>query len=156
VSISLVQYVRFKTRAGSYTGTPYQNFFINETKSYGGVTYSYAPFAIAINAGSKGGDRSENSLIAPNSAISVNLFAEAVLQSYLLEVKTMQLSVADFSDVALISDELWRVASLNSDEENVTLRLMSPLDAVRGQVPRRILTSSLVGSLPTSATLTSR
>ena len=156
MSISLVQYVRFKTRAGSYTGSPYQNFFINETKVYNSVTYNFAPFALAINPGSKGGDRSENGLIAPNSAISVNLFAEAVKQSYLLEVKTVQLSVVDFSDVALISDELWRVASLDSDEENVTLRLMSPLDAVRGQVPRRVLTVALVGSLPTSATLTSR
>lgn len=156
MTVSIVQYARFKTFVGAYTGTPYQNFFINEAKVYGGVTYSYAPFVVSINAGTKGGDRSENALVAPCNAITVNLFAEAAINSYLLEVKSVELDSSDFSEVALITDDLWRVSRLESDEENISLRLMSPLDAVRGQVPRRILSSYLVGSLPTSSTITAR
>lgn len=156
MTVAIVQYARFTTAAGAYVGLPYQNFFINEQRGYNSLTYSYAPFLVGIRAGTKGGDRAENVLASPANAITVNLFAEAALGSYLIEIKSVELNPLTFEDVALISDDLWRVSRLESDEENVTLRLMSPLDAVRGQVPRRILSSYLVGSLPTSSNITSR
>lgn len=154
MTLALIQYIRFKTKAGSYTGTAYQNFFINETKVYNSTPYSYAPFALALNAGTQGGDRSENTLVAPINAISVNVFAEASLNSYLVEVKTVSLDSTDLSDIALIGDDLWRASRLESDDQFASLQLMSPLDAVRGQVPRRFLSSYLVGALPTSSTIT--
>lgn len=153
MTVSIVQYARFRTKAGVYTGSPYQNFFINETKAYNSVSYAYAPFVVAINPGAKGGDRSENVIAAPANAITLNLFAEAVQAGWLLEINSVELNSETLEQVGLISSDLWRVARMESDEETVTLRLMSPLDAVRAQVPRRVLSAYLVGALPTSSTI---
>ncbi len=150
---AFVNYVRFKTQADAYTGTPYQNFSINEQRVYDGITYSFAPFAISSGGGARGGDRSSASLVAGTDALSVNLFAEAVQNRYMLEIKTVSLDPLTFADEALVASEIWRVASYDMDTTRVVLKLTSPLDAVKAQVPRRTLSTALVGALPTSGAL---
>jgi len=150
---AFVNYVRFKTQADAYTGTPYQNFSINEQRVYDGITYSFAPFAVSSGGGARGGDRSSASLVAGTDALSVNLFAEAVQNRYMLEIKTVSLDPLTFADEALVASEIWRVASYDMDTTRVVLKLTSPLDAVRAQVPRRTLSTALVGALPTSGAL---
>jgi len=150
---AFVNYVRFKTQADAYTGTPYQNFSINEQRVYDGITYSFAPFAVSSGGGARGGDRSSASLVAGTDALSVNLFAEAVQNRYMLEIKTVSLDPLTFADEALVASEIWRVASYGMDTTRVVLKLTSPLDAVKAQVPRRTLSTTLVGALPTSGAL---
>ncbi len=150
---AFVNYVRFKTQADAYTGTPYQNFSINEQRVYDSITYSFAPFAISSGGGARGGDRSSASLVAGTDALSVNLFAEAVQNRYMLEIKTVSLDPLTFADEALVASEIWRVASYDMDSTRVVLKLTSPLDAVKAQVPRRTLSTALVGALPTSGAL---
>lgn len=150
---AFVNYVRFKTQADAYTGTPYQNFSVNQTRTYSGVTYSFAPFAVSSGGGARGGERSNAALVAGTDAISVNLFAEAVKNHYILEIKTVSLDPLTFTDEALISTEIWRIASYEMDTMTITMRLTSPLDAVKAQIPRRTLSTELVGALPTSGAL---
>ena len=150
---AFVNYVRFKTQADAYTGTPYQNFSINEQRVYDGIAYSFAPSAVSSGGGARGGDRSSASLVAGTDALSVNLFAEAVQNRYMLEIKTVSLDPLTFADEALVASEIWRVASYDMDPTRVVLRLTSPLDAVKAQVPRRTLSTALVGALPTSGAL---
>ena len=150
---AFVNYVRFKTQADVYTGTPYQNFSVNGTRTYSGVTYNFAPFAVSSGGGARGGERSNAALVAGTDAISVNLFAEAVQNRYILEIKTVSLDPLTFADEALISTEVWRIASYEMDTTTVTMRLTSPLDAVKAQIPRRTLSTELVGALPTSGAL---
>jgi hypothetical protein len=150
---AFVNYVRFKTQADAYTGTPYQNFSINEQRAYGGVTYNFAPFAVSSGGGARGGERSSATLVAGTDALSVNLFAEAVQNRYMLEIKTVSLDPLTFADEALVASEIWRVASYDMDTTRVVLKLTSPLDAVKAQVPRRTLSTALVGALPTSGAL---
>lgn len=150
---AFVNYVRFKTQADAYIGTPYQNFSINEQRVYGGVTYNFAPFAVSSGGGARGGERSSATLVAGTDALSVNLFAEAVQNRYMLEIKTVSLDPLTFADEALVASEIWRVASYDMDTTRVVLKLTSPLDAVKAQVPRRTLSTALVGALPTSGAL---
>ena len=150
---AFVNYVRFKTQADAYTGTPYQNFSINQTRTYSGTTYSFAPFAVSSGGGTRGGERSNAALVAGADALSVNLFAEAVQNRYLLEIKTVSLDPLTFADEALIATEIWRIASYELDTTTVIMRLTSPLDAVKAQIPRRTLSTTLVGELPTSGAL---
>ena len=152
-SFAFVNYSRFLTSAGVATAYAYQNFSINQSRAYGGVTYQFAPFAYTLGAGSKGGDRSDSSLVAGLDPISVNLFAEAVEDRYLLEVKTVSLDPETFVDDALIRTELWRVAQYEMDTERVILKLSSPLDATKGDIPKRRLTTKLVGALPSTGRL---
>jgi len=150
---AFVNYVRFKTQADAYTGTPYQNFSINQTRTYSGTTYSFAPFAVSSGGGTRGGERSNAALVAGTDALSVNLFSEAVQNRYMLEIKTVSLDPLTFADEALIATEIWRIASYEMDTTTVTMRLTSPLDAVKAQIPRRTLSTTLVGELPTSGAL---
>ncbi len=150
---AFVNYVRFKTQADAYTGTPYQNFSINQQRVYAGVTYNFAPFAVSSGGGARGGERSSATLVAGTDALSVNLFAEAVQNRYMLEIKTVSLDPLTFADEALVASEIWRVASYDMDTTRVVLKLTSPLDAVKAQVPRRTLSTALVGALPTSGAL---
>jgi hypothetical protein len=152
-TFAFVNYSRFLTSAGVATAYAYQNFSINQPRIYGGVTYQFAPFAYTLGAGSKGGDRSDSSLVAGLDPISVNLFAEAVEDRYLLEVKTVSLDPETFADDALIRTELWRVAQYEMDTERVILKLSSPLDATKGDVPKRRLSTKLVGALPSTGSL---
>ena len=152
-TFAFVNYARFMQDSSTPTVYAYQNFSVNQVRIYGGVTYSFLPFAVSTGAGSKGGDRPEAVLGAGNNQISVNIFAEAVQSRWLLELKTVSLSVTDFSDDALIRSELWRVASYDMDTEKILLKLTSPLDAVSSDVPRRVLSTALVGALPTSGSL---
>jgi len=152
-SFAFVNYSRFLTSAGVATAYAYQNFSINQSRTYGGVTYQFAPFAYTLGAGSKGGDRSDSSLVAGLDPISVNLFAEAVEDRYLLQVKTVSLDPETFADDALIRTELWRVAQYEMDTERVILKLSSPLDATKGDIPKRRLSTKLVGALPSTGSL---
>jgi hypothetical protein len=114
------------------------------------VTYAFAPFGYTLGAGSKGGDRSESSLVAGLDPISVNIFAEAVESRWLLDIKTVSLDPETFADDALIRSELWRVAQYEMDTERVILKLSSPLDATKGDIPKRRLTTGIVGALPST------
>ena len=151
-------YVKFRRPSGSsYADTAYyfQNFTINGTRARGGETYIFAPFALATGGGEKGGDRSANTLgigasSKAGSTIILNLFKQAVEERWLLIVETVSLNVSNFSDDLLISTEHWRVASYQMDTQLIKLQLISPLDAVKGQVPRRRLSEKLVGALPTT------
>jgi hypothetical protein len=154
-TFAFVNYARFTQRNGAATSPvhAYQNFSVNQPRIYSGVTYQFVPFAVSTGAGSKGGDRSEATLGAGTNAITVNVFAEAVNSGWLLELKTVSLNPETFADTALIRTEIWRVARYEMDTEKILLKLTSPLDAVREQVPNRYLNTRLVGALPTSATL---
>jgi hypothetical protein len=149
-SFAFVNYSRFLTSAGVATAYAYQNFSINQPRIYSGVTYQFAPFAYTLGAGSKGGDRSDSSLIAGLDPISVNLFAEAVELRYLLEVKTVSLDPETFADDAIVRTEMWRVAQYEMDTERVILKLSSPLDATKNDIPKRRLTTGIVGALPST------
>jgi len=150
---AFVNYARFKTQDDAYLTLGYQNFSINQNRDYDGATYLFAPFAVTFGGGAMGGERSSANLVAGADQISVNLFAEAVKNNYLLEIKTVSLDPVTFADEALVSIENWRVASYEMDTTKVVLILTAPLDAVQSQAPRRSLGTYLVGSLPTSGAL---
>jgi hypothetical protein len=133
--------------------TSASNFSINQQRVYAGVTYNFAPFAVSSGGGARGGERSSANLVAGTDALSVNLFAEAVQNRYMLEIKTVSLDPLTFADEALVASEIWRVASYDMDTTRVVLKLTSPLDAVKAQAPRRTLSTALVGALPTSGAL---
>lgn len=152
-TFAFVNYSRFLEQDGTPTIYAYQNFSINQSRNYSGVTYEYAPFAYTLGAGSRGGDRSDSSLVAGLDQLTVNLFAEAVQSRWLLEVKTVSLVPVNFADDVLVRTELWRIAQYEMDTERIILKLSSPLDATKSNVPRRRLTTGLVGALPSTGSL---
>jgi hypothetical protein len=157
-SYAFCNYIKFVEPSGStYVDTSYyfQNFSVNATRTRNTQTYSFAPFALSTGGGEKGGDRSSNVLgigasTEIGTTIILNLFKQAVDQRWLLVVETVSLNITTFADDLLISTENWRVASYQMDTKVIKLQLVSPLDAVKSQVPRRKLNEELVGALPTT------
>jgi len=131
----------------------YQNYSVNENRTYDGNSYTFLPFAVSTGAGAKGGERSSTQLAVGLNQVSVNVFAEAVQGQWQLDLKTVSLNLADDSDDVLIRSELWRIASYNMDTSRLVVTLSSPLDAAASDVPRRVLSTELVGALPTSGAL---
>lgn len=157
MDIAVANYIQFMSRDGTVLGgRAYQNFFPGLTRTYEYIEYKFAPFAISGNRSSRGGETGQASLITTPNPISINLIAEAAVNHWLVDVKTMILDTPEggtISESYVITSEIWSCVSATHDYEKVTLILSSPLDATREQVPKRILSQYLVGSLPPTGTI---
>ena len=149
MAFAFVNYVTLLKSNSTPTSYKFQNFSINEKRG----DFDYLPFAITTGAGTRGGDRSSARLVVAANQISVNIAAEASQNNWFLKVETFSLNIETFADSSQISTEVWRVAGYEMDTERVFLNLASPLDAVRTDAPRRVLSTQLVGALPTSGSL---
>ena len=149
MAFAFCNYVTLLQSNSTPTSYKFQNFSINEPRR----GFDYLPFAITTGAGTRGGDRSSARLVVAANQISVNIAAEASQNNYFLQVETFSLNIETLADSSQISTEVWRVAGYEMDFERVFLNLTSPLDAVRTDAPRRVLSTQLVGALPTSGSL---
>ena len=149
MAFAFCNYVTLLQSNSTPTSYKFQNFSVNEPRR----GFDYLPFAITTGAGTRGGDRSSARLVVAANQISVNIAAEASQNNYFLQVETFSLNIETLADSSQISTEVWRVAGYEMDTERVFLNLTSPLDAVRTDAPRRVLSTQLVGALPTSGSL---
>ena len=149
MAFAFCNYVTLLQSNSTPTSYKFQNFSVNEPRR----GFDYLPFAITTGAGTRGGDRSSARLVVAANQISVNIAAEAANGNYFLRVETFSLNIETFADSSRISTEVWRVAGYEMDTERVFINLTSPLDAVRTDAPRRVLSTQLVGALPTSGSL---
>lgn len=157
MSIAICNYVRFKQFTNSpsayIAGYDFQNFSIGESRVRNGITHLFAPFGVTSGAGTRGGDRSEAAIVSPTYQLAVNLFTEACINNYLCEIATVLLDPETFSDVQTITTETWVCSRPEFNTERAVLQLASPLDAVDAQIPKRALSSVLVGNLPATGAL---
>jgi len=154
MAIAVCNYIRFKSSTGQYVdGYNFQNFFVGQTKERDGVSFLFAPFGVTPGAGTKGGDRSDSAVVAPATPIVINLFTEATFNEWLCEIKMVLLDPETYEEQIQVTNETWKCSRPEINVERAVLRLASPLDAVDRQVPRRTLSSVLVGSLPSTGTL---
>jgi len=153
--MNVCNFLRFKRRDGTYTDWLAQNYFIGQVITYNGLQYPYRPVGVATTSSTRGGDRSEAAIGAGISALSLNVFAEAARERWLLEVKTVTVNRVDNSLGPMLMLEYWASLKVQHDSKEpvVALQLASPLDAVRAP-GGRVLSQRLVGALPTNGNLT--
>lgn len=152
--MDLCHFLRFKRRNGDYTPWSAQNFFPGQEKDLAGVLYPYRPIALKVNAATLGGDRAEAAISSVANALTLNVFAEAAQEDWLLEVKTVKLNRSTFDLQAVLTEQLWACTQVQYDTRanGVVLQLASPLDSVQ-QRGGRLLSQVMVGALPTSGNL---
>lgn len=155
MTITICNYIRFRSNGDYIQGYDFQNFFIGESITRNDVTYTFAPYAVTPGAGTKGGDRSDSAVVAPANPLAVNLFVEACNSRWLCEITVALLDPETFAEQFVITTETWICSRTEVDvgNQSAVLRLSSPLDAVDGQLPRRTLSSVLVGNLPSTGSL---
>ncbi|MFN9915260.1 MAG: hypothetical protein ACK53L_21910, partial [Pirellulaceae bacterium] len=67
---------------------------------------------------------------------------------WVIRVRTVWLEPHSFEETGTFTEEVYQVTGFQHDGSRLSLDLSSPLDAVSGQSPKRVLTQFLVGSLP--------
>lgn len=157
MNIAVANYIRFESK----TGTPlenrrYQNFFVGETRTWEGEEYRYAPFIVSGTISNRGGDTPRASIVSIPNDITMSFISTMVLDYRLVRVNSVSLTQSEsgaFTEGQLLSTEVWSCVNGTQDYEKVSLTLSSPLDATRSQIPRRVLSSYLVGSIPSSGTV---
>lgn len=169
--VALANYIRFKFKDGSFIGAAnYQNFFVSEVRAFNGVNYQFAPFRISGNISNKGGDNAQASLTTIPNALTVGLATESVLNAWMVQVSTLFVTVTSnaslygdqlfgpepgsFTEGGIIATEIWMCGNMSQDYEKITIGLLSPLDAARQQIPKRVLSETLIGSAPPTGFIT--
>ena len=155
--VALAHYVRFLDKSGAFIeNRAYQNFFVSEQRALAGVGYVFAPFGLTGMTSTRGGDNPTTNLVSIPNDLSVSLFAEAVLASWLLQVQTVNIVVTEgggMDEGDVLMSDIWACSGSSQDHEKIVLILSSPLDATQAQVPKRVLSSYLVGSVPPSGAI---
>jgi len=154
LDFEIVNYIKFLKDSTTSTIYKYHNFGVpNVNRTYNNETYNFLAFAVTSGTSKLSGDRSTTQVVVGLNQIVVNVFSESVKNRWFLDLKTVSLNVVDGSNEFLLRSELWRVSSYVLAVNQIALKLSSPLDAAESDVPRQVLTSKLVGALPSSGTL---
>jgi hypothetical protein len=146
-TVAICAYISFQANGVAVPGYAWQNLFIGQTRSYDGRDHVYQNFRISDSAGARGGDRSQGRLVLHRNQLSLNVLAEARDNQWKLRADVVACEVAVGADRRLLSSHLWRLGPIER-RTTITVTLNSPLDAIRGDAPRRRLTTDLVGQVP--------
>jgi hypothetical protein len=145
--IEICAYISFQADGEPVPGYAWQNLFTGQTRIYDGRPHTSMGFRISDSAGARGGDRSQGRLAMNRNQLALNVLAEARANQWKLRADVVLCDVAAGTDVRLLSRHLWRLGPIER-RDIITVTLNSPLDALRGDAPRRRLTTELVGQVP--------
>lgn len=145
--IEICAYISFQADGEPVPGYAWQNLFTGQTRVYDGRPHTSMGFRISDSAGARGGDRSQGRLAMNRNQLALNVLAEARANQWKLRADVVLCDVAAGTDVRLLSRHLWRLGPIER-RDIITVTLNSPLDALRGDAPRRRLTTELVGQVP--------
>lgn len=145
--IEICAYISFQADGEPVPGYAWQNLFTGQTRIYDGRPHTSMGFRISDSAGARGGDRSQGRLAMNRNQLALNVLAEARANQWKLRADVVLCDVAAGTDVRLLSRHLWRLGPIER-RNIITVTLNSPLDALRGDAPRRRLTTELVGQVP--------
>ena len=145
--IEICAYISFQADGEPVPGYAWQNLFTGQTRIYDGRPHTSMGFRISDSAGARGGDRSQGRLAMNRNQLALNVLAEARANQWKLRADVVLCDVTAGTDVRLLSRHLWRLGPIER-RNIITVTLNSPLDALRGDAPRRRLTTELVGQVP--------
>jgi hypothetical protein len=154
MTIAIGTYIRLLNANGSDTGYRFQNFFHNGARTYDSLNYTYSGFGFTGGTLDLEAANISASLVFAANELSLAVFTQAVTDRWLIHLRTVWLDPDTLVETALYSQETYAVTGLEHDNSRMSIRLGSPLDAVRENAPRRSLTQQLVGSLPTTGEIT--
>lgn len=149
MELALGNFVTFRTTAA--VRHQFQNFFINETISRDGSSYTFLPFGFSGVTINRTGDSTEASIVLPNNEISRNWAVQAINERWLAQVQVMILDPDDRTQFTQLHQYFGKAASGEWDESTLTLRLSTVLDAVGADAPFRRLTQRLIGAIPVTS-----
>ena len=144
-------YVQFVTRNGTATGYAFQQFHVGQTRTYGGVSYLFGGFQYTGATVDLGFPNAEALLVFQVNVLGLNIWKQAADDLWIAKVRTVWLDPVTLNETTVQMIDTYAVTGFSHDEQQVSVMLGSPLDAIGGDWPRRVLTQAMVGALPPSA-----
>jgi hypothetical protein len=150
MTVAIGTYIKLLNPNGSSTGYLFQNFFQGETRVFEGDNYLFGAFGFSGATLDLQAANISASLVFALNELALTIFNQAVNDQWLVDVRTVWLDPDTLIETSLYTQETYAVIGMEHDSQRLSVRLGSPLDAVRQNTPRRSLTQALVGSLPTT------
>lgn len=151
IDIRIAQFFELRTTDG--TTHRYQNYFVNESYTYLGQRYEFAPFRAEGTVSNNTGDNSIVQVLFPNVEFAMRLLdagngnrlGRLVLSTVWL-TSTNAIAVNGATQVEYLVG-----IGASVSETTIELRYRSAIDSVISNFPSRTITRQLVGPLPISA-----
>tara|TARA_Y100001963_G_C6488464_1_gene312290 strand:- start:36 stop:575 length:540 start_codon:yes stop_codon:yes gene_type:complete len=127
-----------------------------------GENYYYLPFLYQGATKNRSGDNLEAALVFANNPLAMNRAREAVVNRWSIEVFVCRVDPKDDMKPITtygspyLTQDVWLAASMGYDPTTIEVLLSSGIDAVGSNAPNRVLTTSLVGHLPTTGQIQNR
>ena len=128
----------------------FQNFSIDEVKTYREQTYSFLPFGFSGVTVNRQGDNVDADILLPNNELSRPWGVEAIKDRWVVRIDTVKVNTEGGDPEKLFH----YVGQVNAGDWNttaMTLRLNTVLDAVGAEFPHRTINEQLCGALPTTS-----
>ena len=146
-------YLKLLLPDGSDSGYKFQNFFQGETRTYDGDDYVFGAFGFSGGTLDLEGGNISATMVFAVSELSVAVFGQASTDMWLAQIRTVWLDPDGLTETNQHSEELYAITGISHDSSQLSVRLGSPLDAVQANLPRRVLTTALVGELPSTGSI---
>ena len=146
-------YMQLLFRDGTPTGNAFQNFANGQTITYGGTDYISADFGFSGGSFDISGSSISASVLFGLNQLDLNIFQQAASARWIAEVKTVWLDNDTLAPEFDYSADIYEVLGISHDNEQLSVRLGSPLDAVQQNVPRLRLSQAMVGALPSTGVI---
>ena len=147
---SVGHFLLVQTPRGTTQGR-YQNADISKPVVLEGANYNYLSFFYEGATRSRSGDNLQSEIGLANNPVSMAVAREAVEKGWLITVTTCAMQPRTLEVGRILTREVWLAASFTYNVEALAVILSSAIDAVGAQVPNRMLTSRLVGALPSTS-----
>jgi hypothetical protein len=131
-------------------GYNFQNFFHGQNITWESVQYQFAGFGYSGSSVDLEGGNLESQLVFVLNELSLNMAKKAADERQIVVIKTVWLDPESLIPKSNYMEDTFMVTGFEHDSTRLALRLSSPLDAISADVPRRRLTETLVGALPST------
>ena len=161
MEIRVCQFMRLRTNGNPKTNQPnlthrYQNYFINERKSFDGAYYNFAPFQVEGGVSSLNADNEELRILFPATQYALELLdiGSGNLKSR-LDLYTRFITASEAISNTTHDNFFIGTGSAYSDE-TIELRFRSAIGGITQNLPARKLSRYNVGILPLDSQLNLR
>lgn len=148
IDIRIAQFFDLVTADG--TRHLYQNYFVNQSYSYAGRRYSFAPFRAEGTVSNNTGDNSIVQVLFPNVEFAIRLLdaGNGNRLSRLVLTTTWLTASNEIAANGATQQEFLVGIGASISETTIELRFRSAIDSVISGFPARSITRQLVGPLP--------
>ena len=151
---NFIEVYRIRNDGSEEVSDRYQNYAPGETIPYNSTPgYQYLSFIYQGAAKNRTGDNLEAALVLSVNALSQDAARQAVMKRKHVRVHSVVIDSGYNPATRTLSTEEWIAATMTYDYETLEVVLSSGIDAVGANAPTRVLTKSLVGRLPVTASI---